>query len=237
MDWDALINEAHALNEQHGTNIKGKKYSGVNVRLELFRRRFGDDLGLETEIVSLGKIKGEPVVVRAVIRRGDRIVSTGHAGEIIGSTNINATSALENCETSAIGRALAALGLHGGEMASLEELRPKAEAPSVTPVALPPELEPVPFKFEFDDVWEEHAVQRLSEAELENPELVARAFADCIKEDAESYKTVKGLDGYMGHRKKQMGFVERHAPHIYSALRSAVIVHRTELQAAKEAAE
>lgn len=235
MDWDALINEAHALNEKHGTNIKGKRYSTVATRVELFRRWFGDDLGVETEIVSLGKVKGEPVVVRAIIRRGDRIVSTGHAAEVIGSTNINATSALENCETSAIGRALAGLGLHGGEMASLEELRPKAEAPAVVP--LPPDLEPLPFKFEFDDVWEEHAVQKLSEAELENPELVARAFADCIKEDAEGYKTVKGLDGYMNHRKKQMEFVERYASHIYSALRSAVIAHRTDLKAAKEAAQ
>lgn len=147
MDWDALINEAHALNEKHGTNIKGKRYSTVATRVELFRRWFGDSLGVETEIIWLGKVKGEPVVVRAVIRHGDRIVSTGHAAEVIGSTNINATSALENCETSAIGRALAGLGLHGGEMASLEELRPKAEAPSVAnvgvPAPLPHDIEPL----------------------------------------------------------------------------------------------
>jgi hypothetical protein len=148
MDWDALINEAHALNEKHGTNIKGKRYSTVATRVELFRRWFGDSFGVETEIVSLGKVKGEPVVVRAIIRNGDRIVSTGHAAEVIGSTNINATSALENCETSAIGRALAGLGIHGGEMASLDELRPKAEAPAKPPAQapvvpeLPPDIEP-----------------------------------------------------------------------------------------------
>lgn len=33
-------------------------------------------------------------------------VATGHAYEIIGSTNVNTTSAMENCETSAIGRAI-----------------------------------------------------------------------------------------------------------------------------------
>ena len=36
---------------------------------------------------------------------------TGHAEEIIGSSQINQTSALENCETSAIGRALAMMGI------------------------------------------------------------------------------------------------------------------------------
>lgn len=35
---------------------------------------------------------------------------------------VNKTSALENCETSAIGRALASLGLHGGEFASSFEV-------------------------------------------------------------------------------------------------------------------
>jgi hypothetical protein len=33
-------------------------------------------------------------------------VATGHAYEVIGSTNVNTTSAMENCETSAIGRAI-----------------------------------------------------------------------------------------------------------------------------------
>ena len=36
---------------------------------------------------------------------------TGHAEEEIGSSQINKTSALENCETSAIGRALAMMGI------------------------------------------------------------------------------------------------------------------------------
>ena len=35
---------------------------------------------------------------------------------------VNKTSAIENCETSAIGRALASLGLHGGSYASANEI-------------------------------------------------------------------------------------------------------------------
>ena len=48
--------------------------------------------------------------------------ATGYAEEIIGSTNVNRTSALENCETSAIGRALANLGYAVKNRASREEM-------------------------------------------------------------------------------------------------------------------
>jgi hypothetical protein len=48
--------------------------------------------------------------------------ATGYAEEVIGSTNVNRTSALENCETSAIGRALANLGYAVKNRASREEM-------------------------------------------------------------------------------------------------------------------
>ena len=59
------------------------------------------------------------IVVAEVYAPGtDRPISTGIAEEIRGSSNVNRTSAIENGETSAIGRALANLGLAGGEYAS-----------------------------------------------------------------------------------------------------------------------
>lgn len=48
--------------------------------------------------------------------------STGWAFEIDGAGMANKTSALENCETSAIGRALANMGLSGDQRASREEM-------------------------------------------------------------------------------------------------------------------
>jgi hypothetical protein len=48
--------------------------------------------------------------------------STGYAFEVDGGYGANKTSALENCETSAIGRALANMGLHGNKRASREEM-------------------------------------------------------------------------------------------------------------------
>ena len=65
----------------------------------------------------------EYVVMKATIRDDkDRARGTGYAEELRGSININKTSALENCETSAIGRALASVGFAGTEYASANEV-------------------------------------------------------------------------------------------------------------------
>jgi hypothetical protein len=67
-------------------------------------------------------------VVRAVIylsaedQANELAKSTGMAFEIDGAGMANKTSALENCETSAIGRALANMGLSGDQRASREEM-------------------------------------------------------------------------------------------------------------------
>lgn len=101
-------------------NIKGKQYTQVAARVEVFREHFGHEYGLETEMVSGS---GAEVVFRAVIRdSAGRVVATGWAEENRQSGQINRTSAVENCETSAIGRALANFGLHGGEYATAEEV-------------------------------------------------------------------------------------------------------------------
>jgi hypothetical protein len=60
----------------------------------------------------------------AEIRNEDeRLIATGHAEEYRKSSQINGTSALENCETSAIGRALAVAGFGGTEFASANEVQ------------------------------------------------------------------------------------------------------------------
>jgi hypothetical protein len=54
--------------------------------------------------------------------------ATGWAFEIEGTAGANATSALENCETSAIGRALANAGYHSKKRPSQEEMKKVARA-------------------------------------------------------------------------------------------------------------
>lgn len=100
--------------------IHGRQYETVALRVQKFRELHGLDLSLSTEIVHRD---AQCVVMRATIRKGDEILATGHAEEYRDSSTINKTSALENCETSAIGRALAALGLGGTEFATADELK------------------------------------------------------------------------------------------------------------------
>jgi len=89
-------------------NIKGKPYVEVVERLRVFRESFAD-YSLTTEVVQLTP---DFVVLNAVITDPTgRIVATGHAHEDRTSSMINKTSYVENCETSAFGRCLAALGI------------------------------------------------------------------------------------------------------------------------------
>lgn len=92
------------------TNIKGKEYVEVNERIKFFRLdEQYKGYCLESELVHL---TNETVCVKAVIKdASDRIVATGLAYEEKGASRINSTSYVENCETSAWGRALANLGI------------------------------------------------------------------------------------------------------------------------------
>jgi len=146
------MSEVNDLNRTHGvTQRGGKKYTEVFVRVEAFRKAFGTDLGIDTEILH---DDGQRVVVKARIVKSDTTIGSGIAEEVRGSSNVNRTSAIENAETSAIGRALASLGLHGGTYASLNEMDAvnrksqamQQAAPPPQPAA--PAAEPAPAKNE-----------------------------------------------------------------------------------------
>ena len=91
-------------------NIKGKSYVLVNERIIAFRR-VADFKGfaLETELLHLDD---NSCVVRATIKNEEgRVIAQGMAQEDRSSSMINKTSFVENCETSAVGRALGFLGI------------------------------------------------------------------------------------------------------------------------------
>ena len=127
---EQAMQEVNNLNRTEGvTQRGGKKYTMVSVRVEAFRKAFGMDYGIETEIISY---TGDNVIAKAVIKNKDgMIIGSGYAEEIRGSSNVNKTSAIENCETSAVGRALASIGLHGGQYASINEVE-QAQQKEVT---------------------------------------------------------------------------------------------------------
>ena len=99
-------------------NIHGKPYTSVASRVEVFRRHF-PEMSLITAIIFDDE---QRIVIKTTISLLDNVLATGHAEELKGVGKINTTSALENCETSSIGRCLAAYGIHGGEYASHNEV-------------------------------------------------------------------------------------------------------------------
>lgn len=107
-------------------NIKGKMYAEVNQRIKAFRMVYPEGK-ITTEII---KWEGNTIVMKAEIFDGeDKLLATGMASEKEGSNNINRTSFIENCETSAVGRALGMCGFGiDCEVASKEEVESKEES-------------------------------------------------------------------------------------------------------------
>jgi hypothetical protein len=105
-------------------------YETVESRLEKFWKEFPDGrISTELEVCEAARY-----VVKAYLYRTylDSVAySTGFAEEKDSDRGVNATSALENCETSAIGRALANAGFAAkGKRPSREEMA-KVEKPII----------------------------------------------------------------------------------------------------------
>ena len=115
-----LLQKAIAeLKNSPTVDIKGKSYTQVSTRINLFRKYF-PMASIETLITYNDDIR---VIIQTKISLNDKVIATGYAEEVRGDGNyINQTSAVENCETSSIGRALSNLGLGGSEYASSFEV-------------------------------------------------------------------------------------------------------------------
>ena len=102
------------------TDIKGKPYMEVNQRIKAFRMVYPQG-SIPTEIIS---INNGVVIMKASVYTDDgKLLATGTAYEKEGSTFINKTSHIENCETSAVGRALGIAGFGiDTSIASAEEV-------------------------------------------------------------------------------------------------------------------
>ena len=137
MDFVADLNKSHGVMQRGG-----KQYTEVAKRVEAFRTVFGGEYGIDTDIIHND---GQTVVVKATVKDKDGfVVGSGLAEEIRGSSNITKTSAVEVCETSAIGRALASMGMPGGQYASANEIegvKRKEQAIKASEAAPKPSME------------------------------------------------------------------------------------------------
>ena len=103
------------------TPIKGKNYAEVPQRVKAFRMLHPNG-GITTEIISLEN--GVAVIKATAFDEAGNILGTGHAYEKEGNGFINKESYIENCETSAVGRALGFVGIGiDTSICSAEELQ------------------------------------------------------------------------------------------------------------------
>ena len=127
IDYDVRLEQVRSqiANSKEGkVNIKGKIYSTVGLRLFKLREIFGTRITIKTEVLENSDDK---VFVKAEIYLnydgGQLMLSDGFAEKKRNLNIITKNSAVEFCQTTALGRSLAFLGLSGSnEIASAEEI-------------------------------------------------------------------------------------------------------------------
>lgn len=177
---------------------KGKAYVMVNTRVNAFRE-IEPSGGISTDIISH---ENGVVVIKATITDEDgKVLSTGIASEKEGSSFVNKTSYIENCETSAVGRALGFLGIGiDDSMASAEEVAnamlqqnkeqsPEEQFPQLKVTASDREIQNFKdvceeYGLDYKEVWKQTGkANDMSKAHLGKAELWVRDHATAIGEN------------------------------------------------------
>jgi hypothetical protein len=175
-----IIQMTDAQLEDKAVDIKGKKYILVSDRILYFNANYPNG-SINTELIS--SPDADMVVMKAtVIPDTDKPERkfTGHSQATWGEGFINKTSALENCETSCVGRGLAMLGIGViDSVASVDEINKaqtspgRKEAPlkslvaSISKIETPQELEERQDKFRKNkELFTPNQQQEIAEAFL-----------------------------------------------------------------------
>ena len=166
MTYEELVKVNSAINT---TPIKGNEYATVNQRVKAFRMLHPNGT-IDTQIVS--HENGVVVIKATVADEGGNILGTGHAYEKEGSSFINKESYIENCETSAVGRALGFVGLGiDTSICSAEELtnalinqNAKIDKDSIKKLTMLAESKNVPI----DEVLDRFKVNKVSELTMKD---------------------------------------------------------------------
>ena len=164
------------------TNIRGKQYVEVNERIKFFRQE--DEYKNWTLSTEFTALDSDMCVCKAIVANPEqRIIASGHAHETQGSSNINKTSYVENCETSAIGRALAMMGIGiDTSIASANEVNEAIAKQDDTSLSSKP-AKATPSKGAAKST-------RSTKAAAKDPELMSKAI-DYIKSQTDKAKAFK----------------------------------------------
>lgn len=178
-------------------NIKGKEYVEVNERLKEFRNNF-KDYSLTTEIIELTP---DYCVLKAVITDDKGVIrATGLAQESRESSYINKTSYVENCETSAWGRALGNFGIGiDSAICTAEELLIALNAQQSAPKV---EKSPVD-AFRNTASATKAAATKAGKYELSDADIVAKAQKSSYSDEELAFKTQGAID-YFSTLKTQL---------------------------------
>ena len=120
LDCISTFVEENQAMDYSKNNKEKKEYYTVAVRHNHFAKYFPEHR-INTDLVEF-LCNEKQVATKTTIYIGEEPYATGLALEKFDYGYVNKTSALENCETSSLGRALAAFGLHGSEFSSADEL-------------------------------------------------------------------------------------------------------------------
>ena len=177
-------------------DLKGKSYAMVPERVTAFRKLFPEGF-IKTEIISHD---GTNVLMQAIAGYYDNgvpiILASGFAQETRGKGMVNGTSYIENCETSAVGRALGmiGLGINGGGICSAEEL--------VNAVKAQQQIKEEEKAFCNPPIPAGGQVEKADK-------LPANPVADYIRKEINDIKEKNGLKAYVDARQQVFSFAEK----------------------------
>ena len=218
-----------SLSDDDKVSLKGKTYTMVAQRVQAFRAAAGVQGQILTEVIERTH---ERVIVKASVsvwrdtdnngwQGGWNLLATDFAEEYRNQGPVNKTSALENCCTSAIGRALSAAGLSGGEYASSFEvdnaINHKPEAPKKK--AAP--------KKKVEKVVEAPTPDEATQDAPEKDDLKIVALA--MKEAMKIETTVEGLRSFYSNNGVNLKRMEKEDPELHKDLVAEMKAYSEEL--------
>ena len=151
MTYERLVEVNKELKKTYIQRIN-KEYVEVNQRVTAFRKIYPEG-AIITDLISCEN--GMCIIKATVLDDKNNILSTGISYEKESASLVNKTSFIENCETSAVGRALGFLGIgidtsicSADELSSALMSQPTDPAPSKEPVKYTPKNKKTPDNLE-----------------------------------------------------------------------------------------